>query len=228
MNEPLIVAQREVQYGERSYRIAVDYEFEKSKYFYSFNNVNPSTLLILGGWKFHISLDPLNIDDIALAWTDIIVPELIRCGIREFKITRVNRLNEIVEGAEGQGKLITVYLRHNPELGLSQPDHRKLVDTLNRIEAGLIQAGIKPGPRPIIDHVMQGSQYMSFRCDAVLPEYGTTEWHEGVVYALEDIDAQPIADDNRTQAHNPFNIHDEYGLCVLTLEPQQAPVFSPI
>ena len=36
--------------------------------------------------------------------TVIIVPELIRCGIREFKITRENCLYELAEGADGQGE----------------------------------------------------------------------------------------------------------------------------
>ena len=228
MREPLLATQIEYRYGERSYQIVEDYEFRELKYFNSFLYENPLTEYIRGGWKVHISLDPSNVGHIALAWTVIIVPELIRCGIREFKITRETCLYELAEGADGQGKLITVYLRHNPELGFNQPNHRKLVDTFNRIEVGLIQAGIQPGPRPIIDHVIQGSQYMSFRCDALLPDLGTTEWDEGVVYALPDDAAPTIAAVNGTQAYNPFSTQDEYGLHGFIIEPQQAPAFNPI
>jgi hypothetical protein len=224
----LLVAQQETQYGERRFQIDDTYEIDKTTYFDSFLYKTPLTEDIYGGWKVHISLDPSNINNIGLAWTDIIVPELLICGVGEFKIVVDGYLHKLVEGAEGQGKLITVYLRHNPELALNQPNHRKLIETFNRIEAGLIFAGIQPGPRPVIDHMIQGSRYMSFRCDALLPEHGTTEWQEGVVYALEDDKAPAIAAENSTPAYNPFNIQDEYGLYELTLEPQQAPAFNPI
>lgn len=228
LRERLLVAQQETQYGERRFQINDTYKIDKTTYFDSFLYETPLTEYIYGGWKVHISLDPSNINNIGLAWTNIIVPELLVCGVREFKIGVDGYLHKLVEGAEGQGKLITVYLRHNPELGLNQPNHRKLVDTFNRIEAGLIQAGIQPGPRPIIDHVIQGSQYMSFRCDTLLPDLGTTEWDEGVVYALEDNKAPAIAAENGTQAYNPFNIQDDYGLCALTLEPQHIAALNSI
>jgi hypothetical protein len=97
MREPLLATQIEYRYGERSYQIVEDYEFRELKYFNSFLYENPLTEYIRGGWKVHISLDSSNVGHIALAWTVIIVPELIRCGIREFKITRENCLYELSE-----------------------------------------------------------------------------------------------------------------------------------
>lgn len=228
LHEGLLNEQQELQYNRRNYQISKSYEFEKIKYFHSFEYKNPLTANIYGGWKIHISLDPSNIDNITIAWIEIILPELVSCGVREFKIARENCLHLMAEGAEGQGKLITVYLRHNPELGLNQPNHRNLIGTIIRIEENLMRAQIQPGSRPIIDRVIQGSRYMSFRCDTLLPAAGTLERTEGVIYALPDDQAPAVAAERGAQAYNPFNTQDEYGLYDLMIAPQPTYAVNPI
>lgn len=228
MREALLPVQRQIRYAGVNYHIPEFYEFENSKYFYSFLYENPMITDVCGGWKVHISLDAENIENIARAWSEIIVPELLTCGIREFKITTENHLGKIAAGAEGQGKLITFYLRHNPELGAHQSNHRHLIEMFNKIESRLIQAEIEPGARPNIDRVIQNSRYMSFRCDALMPDPKTPEGRAGVVYALPDDQAPNIAVQNGTDPFNPFNLEDEYGLFDLDLGQNFLPVYNRV
>ncbi len=221
MCEGLLDSQQEFQYNEISYHIPTSYQRAKSKNFEEFLYRNPHTVNILGGWKFHISLDPgENNNNIARAWADIIIPALVSCEIREFKITKIDKIDMTAQGQVGQGKLITVYLRHNPELGFNGREHAKLVDMFNRIESGLIRYGIQPGPRPTIDHILGSSQYMSFRCDTLLPKEGSQASAEDIVFALEDVNAPTIAAERGTLAYNPFNMQDEYDLCNIKIDSQ--------
>lgn len=168
-------------------------------------HINPN---IFGDWKLHISIDPSNIDDVARAWTKIIIPKMTEFGIREFKIARENQLSGLREGGESQGKLITIYLKENRDL-MNQEGREKLNALLNEIESELAKENINPGAKPVIDYQIQGSRYISCRCDAWIRE-DTME--SGVILPLVDSEALRRGNERNTPPYNPYSLPDSFGL----------------
>jgi hypothetical protein len=110
----------------------------------------------LHGWKFHISLNDEDFNNVAKGW-NILYKILIKHGINASKV--VKNGVKLAEGDENQrGKQITIYQHFNPD-----SDWKTI---LTEITDEFKKSGIEPGYAPPSDRPVPGTNYIYYRTDA--------------------------------------------------------------
>lgn len=107
----------------------------------------------LDGWKFHLSVDESDPDNIAKAW-DIVTELALKYKIGESKFLKSDKFL----ATRQSGKELTIYINDDdPEL-----DWNTILLELNQ---KFVANNIKPGVAPFGDKPIRGSSYISYRFD---------------------------------------------------------------
>lgn len=148
------------------------------------------------GWKFQISLDDSNSQNVEDAWNKAILPCLLKYGVNRSKIySGQQMLSEIENGAQ-DGKQVTIYTSLNPEY--SPEDWQSLLQEINEL---LVKNNIQPGPRAqgktkendLFElNAVKGSNFMTYQYDAgegktVYSDFKSKELPPGVKDIYTDI-----------------------------------------
>lgn len=122
------------------------------------------------GWKFQISLDDSNPQNVEDAWNKAILPCLLKYGVSRSKIySGQEKLSELENGAQ-DGKQVTVYTSLNKDY--TPEDWQALLQEINEL---LVKHNIQPGPRAqgktqegdFFDlKAIKGSSFITYQYDA--------------------------------------------------------------
>lgn len=104
LQEPLLTR---YEYAGRDYTMPNNYENSTEGHFCTFIDRSVEEAMI-GGWKIHIALTGGG-EQVGEAWRDVIRPELLSCGIKQFKIAQPEHLHLTATGQVGQGKVVTIF-----------------------------------------------------------------------------------------------------------------------
>lgn len=137
------------------------------------------------GWKFHISIDDEDPENITSGWNlvkDLLIDNRV---YRSKVVSKGHHMSYEVIGdgefGEQRGKQITIYTSYQPDKPLEY--WNLLVLDITQI---LAENSIKPSYRPESDIPVEGSHYVSYRCDGVDDIRGQNmptsryAWHDDV------------------------------------------------
>ncbi len=108
------------------------------------------------GWKFHISLDDENFENVAKGW-NVIYKILMKFEVNSAKVIK-NGVKLAQEDENQRGKQITIYQHFNPELPWQK--------IIQEITVELTKSRIRPGYAPPSDYPIKGTNYVYYRNDA--------------------------------------------------------------
>jgi hypothetical protein len=108
----------------------------------------------LDGWKFHISVDESDQQNIAKAW-DIVAEIALKYKLNETKFLKSDKKLS----PRQSGKEITIYI--------DKDDHPDLNwnDIITELNQKFVEQNIKPGVRPFGDKPIHGSSFINYRFD---------------------------------------------------------------
>lgn len=136
------------------------------------------------GWKFHVSIDDTDPENIKNGWNlvkEILIRERVytsKVVPRGYQMAETQRVEKGIQ----RGKQITIYTAQHLDRQLEA--WSRLVNEITRV---LAEKGIAPSHRPESDEPIEGSNYVSFRCDGYYDDielinrpFNGSEWRDQV------------------------------------------------
>jgi hypothetical protein len=112
------------------------------------------------GWKFHISIDDTNRENLARGW-NIVKDVLIANNITKFKIYAPES-GKSMESGSNPSKQITIYAYYDLEEKNAE-DWQRII---REVTLHLANEGVHPAGKPKNDRLIKGSSFVSYRNDA--------------------------------------------------------------